>query len=174
MKNSKSKVLLGAATLAAAVAHGVPAAQAATATIPMTAKVLAAIQITKTASMLFGSITESGAGGKVVLSNIDTRSATGGVSLIGGTGATSGGFTVKAATGVNYDLAFTAASATVTNGLGDTMNVTGFTLDGGAIANPYTNTAATATYKMGGTLNVGAGQATGNYTCNIAVTAVYQ
>lgn len=172
MKNNKSKVLLGAATLAAAMASGAPKAQAATATIPMTAKVLAAIAVTQTASMLFGSVTENGAGGKVILSNVDTRSATGGVTLIGGTGATSGGFTVKAATGVNYDITLPAA-ATVAAGP-NTMAVTGFTLDGGPVAATYTNAAATRTFKMGGSLNVGAGQAAGNYTGSVTVTANYQ
>ena len=54
MKNKNSKVLLGAATLAAVVAQGAPEALAATKDIPMTAQVIAAIQITKTASLLFG------------------------------------------------------------------------------------------------------------------------
>lgn len=171
MKNNKSKVLLGAATLAAVMASGAPKAEAATATIPMTAKVIAAIAVSKTANLLFGTITETGAG-TVVLTNAGARSATGGVSLIGGPTGQAGGFNVIAATGVNYDITVPATAA-LTGG-GDTMTAQSFTLDGGAIAATYANVAATRNFKLGATLNVPGGQATGTYNGSVTITANYQ
>lgn len=172
MKNKNSKVLLGAATLAAALASGAPAAQAATASIPMTAKVIAAIAVTKTADLLFGTITETGAG-TVVLTNAGARSSTGGVTLIGGATGQAGGFDVKAASGVAYNITLPATAA-LTGG-GDTMTAQSFTLDGAA--GPYaglTQTVATRNFKLGATLNVPGAQATGTYTGSVTVTAVYQ
>lgn len=174
MKNNKSKVLLGAATLAAAMASGAPKAQAATASIPMTAKVLAAIAVTKTASLLFGSITETGAG-TVVLKNTNARSATGNVSLIGGATGQAGGFNIKAANGVAYNITIPATAALTVGAGADTMTAQSFTLDGaGGPFTGLTQAVGTRNFKLGATLNVPGGQTTGNYTGSVTVTANYQ
>lgn len=173
MKNKNSKVLLGAATLAAVVAQGAPEALAATKDIPMTAQVLAAIQISKTASLLFGSLTEAGTGGTVVIDNTGARSKTGSVTLVGAT-AQAGGFDVKAANGVAYNITLPATAKLAGTG-GGSMTAQSFTLDGAA--GPYTGLTQAVTarnFKLGGTLVVGAGQTAGSYSGNVTVTAVYQ
>ncbi|MCB1532179.1 MAG: DUF4402 domain-containing protein [Alphaproteobacteria bacterium] len=185
MNISMKTVLLGSTTLLAigAVGHH---ANAATDGVPIQAIILDPVDITQTRSLNFGSLTESGAGGTATVDNADGISVGGGVTSIGGT-IQSGGFTVKGSTGRQIDIT-TPASVALTDGAAHTMAVNTFRLTapaGGGGAND-TGTAASgasiaasltastvAGFRLGGVLNVGAGQVAGTYTGSVTVTANY-
>lgn len=174
IKGKTRKVLLGAATLAAVGIVG-GEAFAANTNLQMSAKIIAPVSITKTAILNFGTLTENGAGGTATVDNTGARVVGGGVTGIGG-GVTAGGFQLKAAIGFKIDVSM-PATATVSNGA-VTMKVGAFTIDGGpaSTATPFTHVMVAATdtgMKVGGTLTVGAAQATGTYTGTVTLTANY-
>ncbi|MCB1721152.1 MAG: DUF4402 domain-containing protein [Alphaproteobacteria bacterium] len=175
MKNSIRKVALSSATVIAAGALG-SAANAATASVAIQAIVLDPVQITANNSLNFGSVTESGAGGTIVVDNGGFNSVTGAVTSIGGT-IQPGTFTLKGSTGRNIQVDV-ANVATISSGA-NTMTVNALVLynpAGTITGDPITVTLGAATvagFELGGTLNVGAGQAAGTYTGNVAVTAAY-
>lgn len=177
MSNKQSKVLIGAATLAAAVAGAGNAAIAATDDLTMTAKILAPVQITQTKSLQFGSATvAAGSAGTITVGLADTRSAGGGVSLVGGTTAQSGSFKVIAAAGKQVKITVPAADTVKNTAGATTMSVTGFDIEGGGTSYVHTQASAAGDtgIDVGAVLNVAAGQAPGNYTGTVTVTAVYQ
>ena len=175
MKSSMKKVVLGSATLAAAGAAG-QIANAATDNITINARILDPVGITQTLTMNFGSLTETGAG-TAVLGFTDNITPSGTITAIG-SNAQTGGFKVAGSTGVNIVIS-QDGSATLTSGA-NTMNVTNIqvqnplnTITGQTItvqlaANPSAN------FDVGGTLNIGAGQAAGVYTGTQTITALYQ
>lgn len=175
MSNVKQKVLLGAATVLA-IGVSTQAVEAATTGVPIQAIVLDPVQITQTRTLNFGSLTESGAGGSVVVDNTDTITPGGAVTSIGGT-IQAGGFTLKGSTGRQIDITG-PASVNITNGTTN-MAVGSFTINGAAgtiNATAFTHSLAAATetgFRLGGTLTVGAGQASGTYTGTVTITANY-
>lgn len=171
--NSVKKVILGSAALASAGSVALPA-RAATTGVPIQAIVLAPVQITQTRVLNFGSVTEAGAGTASV-DNLDAITVGGGVTSIGGT-IQAGGYTLKAGVGVNVTVT-APAKATITETVGGvaTMTVNAFTFDGAAGPLTHLMVAATdAGLRLGGTLNVGAGQLAGTYTGTVVLTANYQ
>lgn len=176
-KGSVVKALMVGSALISLSAAGAQQAHAATGTGAMTAIILTPIAVTAPTDLHFGSITVTAAAGTVVIDTAGGRTVTGGVSEVVGTGSESEAvISVSAGTGINIVLSMAAASFTVTNGLLDTMAVDTFnirTAAGGA-TQTVTLTASPGTFPIGGTLNVGAGQATGTYTGNFTVNANYQ
>lgn len=172
MKSSVNKVLLGSATVLALGAAG-QVAQAATTGVLIQAIVLSPVDISQTQSLNFGSLTESGAGGTITVDNTGTPATSPGVTSIGGT-IQAGGFKLLGSIGKAVKVT-AAAKATLTNGGGGTMTVNAFTIEGAAGTFVHTMVAATDSgFRLGGTLNVGAGQATGTYNGSVVLTAIYQ
>ncbi len=178
MQNANKKIILSTATLAAVGLTGMPAAQAATTGVPVKAIVLAPVDVTQTQSLNFGSLTEASAGTLAVGVAGGAPVAGGGVTSIGGT-IQPGGFKLVGTTARNITVT-APNSVAVSNGTA-TMNVTGISIASPGPANTTTGTLTTtlgaatvSNYRLGGTLNVGAGQATGTYTGTVTVTANYQ
>jgi len=74
------------------------------------------------------------------------------------------------------EVSMTAAAFTVSNGGGDTMSINNFNLrtNAGGSSITVTLAAATETFPMGATLNISAGQASGDYLGNYTMSANYQ
>jgi len=178
MKNHTKKVLLGAATLAALGAVGGDAQAADTTAVNIKARVVNAISITQTKTLQFGSLTETGAG-TLAVSVGDVATPSGTITLIGATTPAAGGFQIKGGTGVAFDVSVAAATATLNAGT-KTMKVDTFLLAKPGPAATATKLAAititantVSAYRIGGTLHIGAGQASGNYTGTIVLNAAY-
>jgi hypothetical protein len=150
--------------------------------IPITAHIGAAITVSlSNGGLVFGDIFPSAAGGSVVLSPAtDLRTATGGLTL--GTSAPFSSAVLNATGTRNGKFSITVpANGTVTlTGPGTAMPVNDFSVAVGAalLVAPFTsqfpNTAsAKLSFKVGGTLVVGASQVDGDYTGTFAVTIAY-
>ena len=152
------------------------AVQAASDNVPMQVIIQGLVEVTQTRSLNFGFLIETGTGGTLNVDNTDTPTATGSVSSVGGTIA-AGGFTLKGITGRQIDVTG-PASVAISNGT-TTMTVGSFTVNGVAAtinATAFTTSLTMVTetgFRLGGTLTVGAGQATGTYTGTVSVTAAY-
>lgn len=126
------------------------------------AKIIAPIAITKTADMDFGNVAVSqNTGGTVIMSPSGNRVPTGGVVLptISGNPAAAS-FTVVGEPNYSYVISL-PASATLSDGMGHTMTMRDFT------SNPPTTgtlISGSQSLTIGATLNVNAGQETGNYS----------
>lgn len=121
----------------------------------------------------FGQII-TGPAGTVVVDTAGTPTPTG-VSLVPSSGVQQGVIQVIGTPLAVVDINMVAPSYTVSNGV-QTMNVTGFDIGNGA-GNPHSVTIGAGSavdVNIGGTLNVGAGQATGNYTGTFTLNADYQ
>lgn len=121
----------------------------------------------------FGEII-TGPAGTVVVDTAGVPTPTG-VSLVPSSGVQQGVIQVIGTPLAVVDINMVAPSYTVSNGV-QTMNVTGFDIGNGA-GNPHSVTigaGSTVDVNIGGTLNVGAGQATGNYTGTFTLNADYQ
>lgn len=180
MKASTKNVILGSAALAAlGMAAGAPDANAATTGVKISATVLAPIQVTATQTLNFGSLTEAGTGTMKV--GVDgTGTAGGSVTSIGGT-IQAGGFKVQATSGKNVTITAPASATISHTAAAGTMKVTAFELAApgttSTTAGALTHNMAAASetgFRLGGTLNVSAGQATGTYTGSATITANYQ
>lgn len=180
MKKVNKKVLLASTTVAALALTG-GAANAATTDVPISAVVLAPVQITQTRTMMFGSMTvATGSSGTLTVTNLDGTSATGGVTIVG-SNAQAGGFTLKGSTGVNIDVSAPASvqiTHTVTNTIKMTVDQFKINAAAGTInATPFVRSLAAATetgFRLGGRLTASAAQAAGTYTGSVTLTANYQ
>ncbi|MCB9989685.1 MAG: DUF4402 domain-containing protein [Rhodospirillales bacterium] len=178
MDNKTKKILLGAATVAALGVAGQPA-DAATTAVNMRGVIVQAVAVTQTRTLDFATMTETGAGTHAVsVADVSTPSAS--ITVVAGT-PNAGGFQVIGSTGYPIDLTIPAA-ATVTHTVtpANTMAVTGLqirnavsTQTGVAVSTSLAATTVTG-FDVGGTLNIGAGQAPGVYTGTVVVTALYQ
>ncbi len=158
------RALVGAAI--AALAMNASAAQAATATGTAKAKILRQIQLTNTSDLQFATIV-SGATASTVA-----------VSTSGGATCGAGLLCTGTTTAANFNIVGTNGAVVV---VGGDANVT---LNGSisgtmTAALTYSNTTVTlgtsgGAFQVGGTLNVGANQASGDYTGTFNVTANYQ
>lgn len=122
----------------------------------------------------FGSARSSGAAGTVAYTAAGARTSTGGVSLIVGGGETTGQVSITTAV-PNRQLAIAyPASVTLTSGA-SSMTVTGFASAGSPTSiTSGTGGSGATTFTIGGTLNVGANQAGGDYAGTLLVDVVYQ
>jgi hypothetical protein len=166
--NSIKSALAGAAVLA--VSLGATAAQAATnqATATATAKIISAITVTKNTDLNFGTAIASAAGGTVVVTPLvaATQTCTG-VTCTGG-GQTSAQFSISGATGTVAVITVPASVSLTGPGVAMTA-----TLNSSAATLALLGTAADA-FQVGGSLAVGANQATGSYSGSFTVTVAYQ
>lgn len=132
-----------------------------------TATIIPGITLTNRAGLLFGDMLSPTAAGTVTIDAAGTRTASG-VVLAGGTiGAAA--FDVTGGGNKGYTVTLPSAAVTLTSGVNTmtvgtfTRNCSSCTLDG----------AGAGSFTVGGTLNVGAGQAVGTYSGNFDVTVAY-
>lgn len=175
MIQKKELVALGSVlvTLSAMPAKYV---QAETANLNIEAVLLASpIGISVTQNLHFGGIMDGGPGGTVLIRPDGTSQYTG-VTKINAI-ETPGQFKIFGNVGPNITFSVTDPSVAVSNGLGDTMEVTNFNLltnAGGTIFQTHVLGAPTLTVPVGATLTVDPGQAVGTYQGSVTVQAVYQ
>ena len=133
----------------------------ATATASASATVVTPITISKTVDMSFGNVAvKADAGGTVILNTSDGTTTTGNVTLPATAGTiTSASFTVNGESGYTY--AITLPTTVQVSKDADNMQLSDFTsLPSGT----GTLTGGTETVKVGATLTVAAGQASGTYS----------
>ncbi len=130
------------------------------ATAKATAVINTAISITKVTDMNFGILSPSNTPGTAVISPAGVRSATGGVTLAGGT-VTAASFTVSGEPSMTYSITLPSSDYTI-NYNANSMTVNTFT------SNPAStgtlSGGGTQTLAVGATLNVSAMQVEGTYT----------
>ena len=175
MKKKTGKVLLGSATVAAVMAVG-GNVKAATANLNVEARIVtsAALLITQTAILDFGSMVETAAGTLTVETD-GGAVKTGGVTPVGGA-LQPGGFKIKGVNGKSVDFSM-PATATIKNGT-KVMIVDNFKIGTGSQA-PGTFTMGLTggiqpSIPVGARLNVNAGQTTGTYTGTVDIIPNYQ
>ena len=161
--------LVGCAVLALSIAAA-GSAIAAEDTAVATGTVIAPIQITKTADLVFGSFAAGAGGGTVTISTGGARGKSGDVVLAGTAGAAAK-FDVSGEGGMTYSIALTPAALTRSGGT-ETMaftaesDITSGTLSG-------TGGAGAQSFFVGGVLTVAAGQVPGNYVGSVKATVAY-
>lgn len=156
--------LLGVAGLMAA-GVAVPA-HAETARGDATVKILQAITVSKTADLNFGNVVPSAAAATVAVGEDGTRTCGTGLSCYGTT--TSGAFNVTGTAGETVSVGIDNATIQLSNGTQSmavalSTSTSSLTLAGG-----------TGSFRVGGTLSVGANQAAGTYTGQYNVSVNYQ
>lgn len=139
-------------------------AQAAPSTGTATATIFAPITVTKTTDLAFGTIVAGAAAANVTITSAGVRTCDAGLTCSGTISAVS--FNIAGSTGeivtVSSDAVVTLASGANTMTATLSPNATTLMLAGGV-----------ASFKVGGTLSVGANQATGTYTGTFNVTVDY-
>jgi hypothetical protein len=163
-KFGMKRALLGAAI--AALAMNAPAAQAATATGTATAKILRQITLTKTSDLQYATIISGATASTVAVSTAGGVTCGAGLTCTGTTAA--GSFDVAGTSGAVV-LVGGDASVTLNGSLGGSMTST-LTYS----APNITLGATGGSFQIGGTLSVGANQASGDYSGTFNVTANYQ
>jgi hypothetical protein len=163
-KFGMKRALLGAAI--AALAMNAPAAQAASATGTAKAKILRQITLTNTSDLQYATIISGATAATVAVSTGGTRTCAAALTCTG------------TATAANFNVAGTEGAVVVVGG-DSSVTLTGSL--GGTMASTLTYSAPTITlgatggsFQVGGTLSVGANQASGDYTGTFNVTANYQ
>jgi hypothetical protein len=158
------RALLGAAI--AALAMNASAAHAATATGTAKAKILRQITLTNTSDLQYATIISGATAATVVVSTGGTRTCAAALTCTG------------TATAANFNVVGTEGAVVVVGG-DSSVTLTGSL--GGTMASTLTYSAPTVTlsatggsFQVGGTLSVGANQASGDYTGTFNVTANYQ
>ncbi len=163
-KFGMKRALLGAAI--AALAMNAPAAQAASATGTAKAKILRQITLSNTSDLQYATIISGATASTVAVSTAGTRTCGAALTCTGT--ATSANFNVAGTDGAVV-LVGGDSSVTLTGSLGGTMAST-LTYSSPNI----TLTATGGSFQVGGTLSVGANQASGDYSGTFNVTANYQ
>jgi hypothetical protein len=168
-------LMAGAAliTLSAGITSG---ANAASGTGAASAIILTPITVTG-AALHFGSVTDSGAGGTVVVTSAGVRSVGGATTAVTGGGLEQNGtVTVTAANNAAINLTMAATAITITSGPNtmavNTFHVGTVAAGPGPIASTLVGT--TGAYGIGATLVVGAAQVAGTYTGTYTVNVNYQ
>lgn len=168
------KTTLIALTALAAIAMLVPAGSAmaqssSSASATATATIITPILLTNTAALQFGNVVASTTAGTIVVAADATRTWTGGATGISGLPVTAAAFGVTGGANRTFTISL-PASATITSG-SNSMTVDTFT---SSIPSPSAlNGSGAASFNVGGTLTVGASQATGSYTGTFSVTVAY-
>jgi len=163
---SKNLAIATAAVVAASLAS--TSVYAADATGTASAVLKAPIGITAGAVMNFGNVSSGTAGGTAILTTADGLSVTGEVLALAG-GHASGVFNVTGENASAYSITL-PASITLNGSVSGTMLVNGL---GHSVAGTPT-IGTDDSFKVGGTLNVGASQPAGTYTNTYTVTVNYQ
>jgi hypothetical protein len=165
---SLKKLIVLAAT-AAFISTSAAAAPGDTATAQgaATAEVVAPITLTHAAgaTLNFGTFTTGDAGGTVVVDRTGVGTATGEVTLLGGSVEAADRFNVAGDAGRTFSIA--ATGGTVNNG-SQSMNFTTSVATSGALS-----ATGTATFAVGGTLTVVGGRPAGTYSGSYNVTVAY-
>lgn len=166
----KTYIKFMAATAAVALALTSQTAMAAnSADASASASIVSAMTLTKSSDLKFGNIIASGSAGTVVIgAGADTAAYNNGASA-----AVTAGTIARA----KFDVTGGAGSATTTLSLSAsqitlTSGANSMTVDLVKTADQALSSGA-ATYYVGGTLNVGANQAVGNYTGTFTATVQY-
>jgi len=161
--------VISCAILAFAIA-GPGSAIAAEDTAQATGTVIAPIQITKTADLVFGSFAPGAAGGTVTISTGGARGKSGDV-VLAGTTAAAAKFDVTGEGGMTYSITLTPTSLLRSGGT-ETMAFTAESdITSGLLAG--TGGAGTQSFFVGGVLTVAAGQVPGNYVGSVKATVAY-
>ncbi len=121
------------------------------------ATVIAPLSISENIGMDFGTISGGPASGTVLLDTAGSTDSDGDAETISGGSEAAGDFTISGESGQAYSLTYT--SGTLGDGGTETMSVDTFT-DNSVGVLP----AATETFQVGATLNLGADQVAGNYS----------
>lgn len=130
--------------------------------------ILGPLNATTIQDLDFGQLIPGATAGTVVIdATTGARSATGGVTLAGGTTSTAI-FAGVARPNRMVHLNLPNGSITLTNGTGGTMTVSGFDTDGAI--NRRTDANGIVMFQVAATLNVGALQASGTYSGTFDVT----
>ena len=138
------------------------------------ANILSPLTITQNNGLEFGTIATSGTAGTVTIAAQSALDLTwSNVSVINPTdnARKSGKFTVTGLAGSTYKLTV-PESATIANG-SNSMTIA-LTKSAGDTGNILEAGTGTSTFYVGGTLSVGATQATGNYSGSYTVTVAYE
>lgn len=172
MKKTMMKRAVAMAVISAALGASEAWAQqnSATTSANASATIVPAIAISKTADLNFGDVVAGSTAGTVVLSTAGARSVTGGTTLGNTAGAAAASFSVTGDPSATYAITLPSSAVTLTSGA-NTMTAGTFT------SNPSGTGTLSAggsqTVAVGGTLSVGATQATGTYTGTFNVTVAY-
>jgi hypothetical protein len=141
-------------------------------------KIVAGLSLAKTQDLQFGQIVRSAVAGTITLDATSAnRVAAGGVTIGQNAGNTAARFTATGEPGYLYTVTLPASAVTltktVTSGTAPTLTVSSFT---STLASGLGTLAVdgTQSFNVGGTLNVGANQETGDYTGQFNVTVSYQ
>lgn len=162
-----TSILVGPVLLALAIAGSAGAAED---TARATGTVVAPIQITKTADLVFGSFAAGESTGTVTISTLGARGKTGGVALIGDAGAAAA-FDVTGEGGLTYSIDLTTTPLTRDGGT-ETMSFTVESdITSGTLAG--SGSAGAQSFFVGGVLTVGAGQVPGTYEGTVKATVAY-
>lgn len=165
--------------LAPVLALGLASAPAAAAPVPAStdsdgrALILVPLTLTKIQELDFGTVVRSPAPGTVTINATSgARTVSGGVSPV----LSDAGFRARfAGAGTPNQQVLLAISppAQLTNGAGDTITVSGLTLDGSPLRtiDPVTRAFYVG---VGGTLQIAADQPEGDYNADFWLTAIYQ
>ncbi len=146
---------------------------------------IAAMSISKTQDMTFGKFV-AGSGGSVIVRNgSGPREPSGGVILVPSSAGTAAHFAASGAANLTYTILHSGSATLTRIGGNETMTLTKTSdTTGGGAAGTGDGTNVTAgtlssatpgiqTIRVGGTLTVGASQATGEYTGSVTVTVAY-
>jgi hypothetical protein len=137
------------------------------------AQILGAIALTTVNDLEFGGIVP-GTGGEVVMSVADVRTLTTVTGVTASVTPKSGAYTVTGTGNVAYTITIPTASFNITNTTGsgnETMAITAM-LSSGGLSHAFAAN-GTDSFKVGGTLTVGANQAPGTYTGTFNVIVAY-
>jgi len=144
----------------------------ATATANATATIVQAISIDKLADLQFGKIIAASTAGQVAIQTDGSRTiASGNVALFNqGSDHQAASFKTMGTPGAGYYLVLPANTTLTRDGGTETMTIEGFVHSATGTLDAATGE---ETFNVGGTLNVGANQAPGQYTGEFSVTAAY-
>jgi hypothetical protein len=178
MANTRKKLLLAGSAMVALSGIAAREAAAATANGTLHATILgSAVGAAVAQNMNFGSLSENGLGGTLILSTAGGRTPGGGVNSFGA-GALQGVVKITAASGVPLEVSLAATKYMVTHTTAgaNKMTVDSFKLGAGSVGGILTKTLAgtTGTVPVGARLNVAGGQLSGNYLGSFTVNVTYQ
>lgn len=184
--NNKKALMLGAAVVTLSVPAAQKAANAALDQLNINAEIVRAIVVTETQALDFGTVAAHTLAGTVV---VDVAGGVASETNANALGAVARGqLNLQAATGFPIDISLSATKVSITwtaggtGTAGDKMVVDQFEISAaGAAPAVFTGAAYVVTLaatndqiNVGARLNVGASQATGNYTGTVDVSANYQ
>ena len=146
------------------------ASNTATATANANARIISPITLLKNVDLNFGDVIPSASAGTVVVDPAGARTFSGGVTLGSGATVKAASFTVGGEPSATYAITLPAAAITITNGA---VNMTVGLFTSSPVTTGTLTGAGVQTLTVGGTLIVGASQATGSYTGTFDVMVTY-